>query len=172
VDFQVLRVGTAVTNPKALDNYHGGRKIMATYKKILVALDLSPEARTVLDRACELRDQYAAELCLIHVVEPIVLGGDYELVPVVPVEIEETLLQRAKGYLEMLVGEMNVADARQIVGVGSVKHEILRFAEEQGYDLIVIGSHGRHGVATLLGSTANAVLHGTRCDVLCVRLGK
>ena len=145
---------------------------MATYRKILVAVDLSPEARSVLARACELRDFYGSELYLIHVVEPIVLGGDYDLVPVMPVEIEETLLQRAKGYLETLVREMNVADVQQSVEVGSVKHEILRFAEEQDCDLIVIGAHGRHGVATLLGSTANAVLHGTKCDVLCVRLGE
>ena len=145
---------------------------MATYRKILVAVDLSPEARAVLARACELRGLYGAELYLIHVVEPIVLGGDYDLVPVMPVEIEETLLQRAKAFLGTLVGEMNIADARQSVEVGSVKHEILRFAEEQDCDLIVIGAHGRHGVATLLGSTANAVLHGTKCDVLCIRLGE
>jgi universal stress protein A len=147
-------------------------KGMATYRKILVAVDLSPEARSVLARACELRDLNGSELYLIHVVEPIVLGGDYDLVPVMPVEIEETLLQRAKGYLGMLVGEMKIADVQQSVEVGSVKHEILRFAEEQDCDLIVIGAHGRHGVATLLGSTANAVLHGTKCDVLCVRLGE
>ena len=145
---------------------------MATYRKILVAVDLSPEARSVLARACELRDFYGSELYLIHVVEPIVLGGDYDLVPVMPVEIEETLLQRAKGYLGTLVREMNIADVHQSVEVGSVKHEILRFAEKQDCDLIVIGAHGRHGVATLLGSTANAVLHGTKCDVLCVRLGE
>jgi len=145
---------------------------MATYRKILVAVDLSPEARAVLARACELRIHYKSELYLIHVVEPIVMGGDYDLVPAMPVEIEETLLQRAKNYLETLVREMNITDARQAVEVGSVKHEILRFAEEQGCDLIVIGAHGRHGVATLLGSTANAVLHGTKCDVLCVRLGE
>jgi universal stress protein A len=145
---------------------------MATYRKILVAVDLSNEARAVLAQACELRVHYRSELYLIHVVEPIVLGGDYDLVPVMPVEIEETLLQRAKGFLGTLVGEMNIADVLQIVEVGSVKHEILRFAEEQGCDLIVIGAHGRHGVATLLGSTANAVLHGTKCDVLCVRLGE
>jgi len=145
---------------------------MATYRKILAAVDLSPEARSVLARACELRDLYGSELYLIHVVEPIVLGGDYDLVPVMPVEIEETLLQRAKGYLGTLVREMNIADVQQSVEVGSVKHEILRFAEEQDCDLIVIGAHGRHGVATLLGSTANAVLHGTKCDVLCVRLGE
>lgn len=145
---------------------------MATYGKILVAVDLSPEARSVLARACEQRGLYGSGLYLIHVVEPIVLGGDYDLVPVMPVEIEETLLQRAKDYLGTLVREMNIADVQQSVEVGSVKHEILRFAEEQDCDLIVIGAHGRHGVATLLGSTANAVLHGTKCDVLCVRLGE
>jgi universal stress protein A len=147
-------------------------KGVVTYKKILVAVDLSPEARAVLARACELRAHYGAMMYLIHVVEPVTLGGDYELVPVMPVEIEQTLLQRAKGYLGTLAGEMNAADAKQVVEVGSVKHEILRFAEERGCDLIVIGAHGRHGVATLLGSTANAVLHGTKCDVLCVRLGE
>jgi universal stress protein A len=145
---------------------------MATYEKILVAVDLSPESRTVFARACELRAHYGSQVFLIHVVEPIVLGGDYELVPVMPAEIEETLLQRARGFLGTLVGEASITDVQQIVEVGSVKHEILRFADEHGCDLIVIGAHGRHGVATLLGSTANAVLHGTRCDVLCVRLGK
>ena len=40
-----------------------------------------------------------------------------------------------------------------------------------GADLIVVGSHGRHGLALLLGSTANGVLHGATCDVLAVRVG-
>ena len=47
-----------------------------------------------------------------------------------------------------------------------------RVAEEQSCDLIVVGSHGRHGLALLLGSTANDVLHGAPCDVIAVRLGK
>ena len=47
---------------------------------------------------------------------------------------------------------------------GQPRQEIHRLAEEQGCDLIVVGSHGRHGLALLLGSTAN--------DVLAVRLKK
>lgn len=43
-------------------------------------------------------------------------------------------------------------------------------AEEQKADLIVIGSHGRHGLGRLLGSTANGVLQGAPCDVLAVRI--
>jgi universal stress protein A len=37
-------------------------------------------------------------------------------------------------------------------------------------DLIIIGSHGRHGIRILLGSTANAILHSAKCDVLAVRV--
>jgi len=49
--------------------------------------------------------------------------------------------------------------------------EIHTLANEIGADLIVVGSHGRHGLALLLGSTANGVLHGAPCDVLAVRVG-
>jgi len=55
---------------------------------------------------------------------------------------------------------------------GQPRQEIHRLADEQDCDLIVVGSHGRHGLALLLGSTANDVLHGAPCDVLAVRLQK
>jgi universal stress protein A len=48
--------------------------------------------------------------------------------------------------------------------------EIVRVAEEESADLIIVGSHGRHGLALLLGSTANNVLHHAPCDVMAVRL--
>jgi universal stress protein A len=144
---------------------------MTKYRKILVAVDLSPEAKPVLARARELRGFYGADLCLIHVVEPLVTTSDYELSPDLPLEVERTIEQRAVKYLQALAGDMDITDALQTVEIGSVKREILNFAQQQGCDLIVIGTHGRHGVATLLGSTANAVLHGTPCDVMCVRVG-
>ena len=144
---------------------------MTKYRKILVAVDLSAEAKPVLARARELRGFYGADLCLIHVVEPLVTTSDYELSPDLPLEVERTIEQRAVKYLQALAGDMDITDALQTVEIGSVKREILNFAQQQGCDLIVIGTHGRHGVATLLGSTANAVLHGTPCDVMCVRVG-
>jgi universal stress protein A len=53
---------------------------------------------------------------------------------------------------------------------GSPKSEICLLAEREQVDLIVVGSHGRHGLSLLLGSTANSVLHYARCDVMAVRL--
>ena len=54
---------------------------------------------------------------------------------------------------------------------GRPESELQRAAEAKGADVIVVGSHGRHGLALLLGSTANGVLHGATCDVLAVRVG-
>jgi len=62
-------------------------------------------------------------------------------------------------------------ESARIVEIGVPKREIVRIAGEQGADLIVIGSHGRHGLQLLLGSTANGVLHLAKCDVLAVRVG-
>ena len=45
-----------------------------------------------------------------------------------------------------------------------------RFARENNVDLIVVGTHGRHGLSLVFGSTANGVLHGCCCDVLAVRI--
>lgn len=54
--------------------------------------------------------------------------------------------------------------------MGEPREEIIRIAEQENVDLIVVGSHGEHGLALLLGSTANSVLHYAKCDVLAVRL--
>lgn len=53
---------------------------------------------------------------------------------------------------------------------GVPKQEITQVADEQQADLIVVGSHGRHGLELLLGSTTNAILHHANCDVIAVRL--
>ena len=54
--------------------------------------------------------------------------------------------------------------------LGAPGPEIRELASTTMADLIVIGSHGRHGFSLLLGSTANAVLHDAGCNVLAVRL--
>ncbi|HEU5398021.1 MAG TPA: universal stress protein, partial [Gammaproteobacteria bacterium] len=53
---------------------------------------------------------------------------------------------------------------------GSIKAELLRVVTEERIDLIVLGSHERHGLALLLGSTEKSILHKAACDVLAVRL--
>lgn len=69
------------------------------------------------------------------------------------------------------LGDAFEVDAdHQYLERGHAPTQILRLAKDTGADLIVVGSHGRHGLRLLLGSTANAVLHGAECDVLAVRV--
>lgn len=147
-----------------------GVENMATgYTHILLAVDFSPSTEQTGRRAVDLAGRYGARLSLIHVVEylPIALDGEPILPPMVGVE--EQLMEIARKHLVQLAANLGVNDAARYVELGSTKLEILRVAEAQGVDLIVVGSHGRHGLARLLGSTAGAVLHGAHCDVLAVR---
>lgn len=144
-----------------------------TYQHVLFAADFSEDALQVGERAKEVARQSEARLSLIHVVEDvnIGLGGGYELLPVLSELPDQVLLQEAQAALGALAEKLGLDGAEKwVVNALSTKEGILGAAREHGADLIVVGSHGRHGLALLLGSTANAVLHGAPCDVLAVRI--
>jgi len=143
---------------------------MADYKHILLATDFAPECRTVGERAIELARHYGARLSLLHVVDYVPLDLSNDMMLAEPIDVDGKLVDEARDNLVSLARELGVEDAHCDVTLGSTGAEIRRTAEEQGIDLIVVGSHGRHGLALLLGSTANAVLHGAPCDVLAVRV--
>jgi universal stress protein A len=144
-----------------------------TYQHILFAADFSDESLRIGERARDIARKYGARLSLIHVVEDvnISLGGGYELLPVLPDLPDEAMLQEARTALGKLAQQLGVENANlSVVNAISTKEGIIGAAQEHQADLIVVGSHGRHGLALLLGSTANAVLHGAPCDVLAVRI--
>lgn len=144
---------------------------MESYKRILLAADFGEHHHQVSRQAVDLAARYGAELSLVHVVEN-VPTGDAGYGPIVPFDIDltEQLLEAAEKRMAELGEELGVPAERIRVEVGSPKHEIIRVAEETATDLIVLGSHGRHGIGLLLGSTASSVLHHAKCDVLAVRL--
>ncbi|AMX02648.1 universal stress protein [Microbulbifer thermotolerans] len=142
---------------------------MAGYKRILVGLDLSEESSQILEKAGEISRAFAAEVSLAHVIEPLTFayGGD---IPMDLSEVQEQLQTQAREQLSKAAQRLDVPTERQHVILGQPATEIHRLADELEADLIIIGSHGRHGLALLLGSTANGVLHGAGCDVLAVRV--
>ena len=147
---------------------------MTTYQRILVAVDLSSESELVLKQA-QLIAGPDARLHLAYVQEPM----DNVYVGIVPQsaafsglgELETQLLQEMKQKLKNLGTQFGVHEEDQHILHGSPAHEIHRFAKDHDIQLIVIGTHGQKGLKLLLGSTANAVLHGATCDVLSVRIG-
>jgi universal stress protein A len=140
------------------------------YKHILLAVDFE-QVEIIANRAKSLADTYKATLSLIHVVDnmPIPDTG-YGLDSSFDLDLTAEMIASAKKQLSNLGQKLGVAEDRLYVELGSPKLEINRIAEENQVDLIVVGSHGRHGLALLLGSTSNGVLHHAKCDVLAVRL--
>ena len=143
---------------------------MSEYKKIMLAVDLTEESLKVAERATQLVNAFDAELHVVHVIEPLSLayGGD---IPMDLSTVQEQIQDQAAAHLREFSATLNVPETRQHLIFGRPESEIQRTAEEAGADIIVVGSHGRHGLALLLGSTANGVLHGASCDVLAVRVG-
>jgi|TARA_B100001971_G_scaffold122420_1_gene112753 universal stress protein A len=143
---------------------------MGEYTHILVAVDLTEESRHVSKRACSLQKAFDAELSCTHVIEPLSLayGGD---IPMDLSSIQEQIQDTAKSHLQEFAKSLNIAPDHQHLIFGRPETEIHSLANQIGVDLIVVGSHGRHGLALLLGSTANGVLHGALVDVLAVRVG-
>ena len=137
------------------------------YKHILFATDLTDETEYAIEKVRTLRSYTGATLSMVHVVEPLP-GYSYAYLGIE--DIEGQLIQEAKQAMEKLGATLNVGKADQFVEVGPTKTKILKIADEKKIDLIICGSHGRHGLSLLLGSTANAILHGAKCDVLTVRL--
>ena len=143
---------------------------MQGYRHILLGVDFTEGCDRVAKRAVELAKLYQSRLTMVHVVEPLPVEAASETMLPPSGNLESELYENAKRRLQELAAKLELTDARREIRMGYTKREILQYAEEQDVDLIVVGSHGRHGLALLLGSTANAVLHGSPCDVLAVRI--
>ena len=145
---------------------------MTAYQHILVALDTSQQAPQVLERACQLAQQNNASLSVLHVIEPMADAANYAFDGTIAVDLlplQNNLEVAAKENIKELADSFAIPEQHQHTSIGQAASQIHDFSEQHGCDLIVIGSHGRHGLALLLGSTANSVLHAAKCDVLAVR---
>lgn len=147
-------------------------KFPESWKHILAPVDFSEHSERAVLRAAALAKEHGASLTLLHVVEDFVLYDDF-YDPLVPptLEYEDTLMETAGERLAKWIEELKLEPAPRVeVLLGSAAGTILSFAEAQDVDLIVMGAHGRKGLARLLGSTTNAVLNRARCEVLSVPL--
>lgn len=143
---------------------------MNNYKHILVAVDLSDDSAFIIDKARDIAKKYDSQLSLTHVMEPIAVGYAVEVSSIDMDSLHEECSKQAKTTLLEMGGNIGIPENRVHNLLGQPAREIRELAKKIGADLIVIGSHGRHGFGLILGSTANGVLHGAHCDVLTVRI--
>ncbi len=143
------------------------------YQHVLAAIDMSDEAREVLDQARQVADEHRARLSVCTAVKPLtqVYGGlDMMAYTQASVNFEEEALKQAQAHAEAEAARVKVAPEDVHVSIGAPASQVVEAAKSLGADLIVLGSHGKHGLGLLLGSTANGVLHHAECDVLTVRI--
>jgi len=143
---------------------------MAPIQRIIVATDFSDLAETVIDHAVDLAKQLGASLTLVHAYE-IPIYGFPDGVLVAPAELASRLGTSAQEALDALVlryGSRGVT-VTSILRMGAAWDEINAVAEETNADLVVVGTHGRRGLArALLGSTAERLIRTATRPVFVV----
>jgi nucleotide-binding universal stress UspA family protein len=139
---------------------------MLAIRTILQPTDFSERSAFALGLACSLARDYGARLILLHVAEPpytVASEGMLVIPPLVDLEPFRERLQR------LLPSDPKIAVEHRVVP-GDPATEILQAAEETHSDVVVLGTHGRTGVARfLMGSVAEQVVRRAPCPVLVVK---
>ena len=137
------------------------------YQRIVVAVDLFSETAPVTDALARLRSA-GTECHLLHVVEPIYYVD--ATFGALPMDLQNKVFEEASEKMRALGSQLDFAEVQQHILTGKASQQVVNFAAEIDADLILLGSHGKHGLQLLLGSTASGVLHTANCDVLAVRI--
>ena len=149
-------------------------------KKILVALDGSIYSEKVAKYGGDLALRYDAEITLIHVVEPptimMPVGGMETSMPMAEIELTNRLVEeiesKAKSFLNenKKILESKGLDVKTLIEKGNISNTILTIAEENNYDLIIVGSRGHGDIKRFfLGSVSDKISKHAHCPVLILR---
>ncbi|WP_296759676.1 universal stress protein [Roseiflexus sp.] len=141
-------------------------EVIAMFRNILVAVDGSPLSSRAIDVAVDIARHYNAKLCLLHAfphVSDLLGTPEYERLLETRMLIGQSLIEAARTQ----VGDQVEVDVQLLEGPPA--QAILRVAEEENFDLIVMGSRGHSPlVGLLLGSVSSTVAQRARCPVLIV----
>jgi nucleotide-binding universal stress UspA family protein len=153
------------------------------YKKILIATDGSDHTEKAITHAIELAKLTGAQLHAVYVIsiisppENLDIKTDYDTGSSVSIDasmdgLKKILAQDGDKAIRSIKEKaaINGVNVRKWILEGQPAKEILKLAEEQSFDLIVMGTLGKSGIEKiLLGSVADKVIRGSRIPVLTVR---
>jgi universal stress protein A len=146
---------------------------MTAYNNVLIALDCEGQPDQVLAGASKYINAATNVLVLNAAFDPSYIYASYSAAGFMNSasdSIADQVRIHTHDEIRKLLMHSKINDAKISVELGRACDMIINKAEAMQADLIIIGSHGRHGLRTLLGSTANAVLHRAKCDVLAVKI--
>ncbi|MBV8773432.1 MAG: universal stress protein [Deltaproteobacteria bacterium] len=149
---------------------------MPTFNKILAPTDFSEDSKLALSYAVTLAQNFSSEIVVVHVDQPLAPVMVSELNPGLDVSTMNRIAEEGRMLaLKELDGTTahlreNGVKARGLMRVGAPFLEIIHAAQSEAADLIVMGTHGRTGLAhVLMGSVAERVVNKAPCPVLTVR---
>lgn len=149
---------------------------MLPFKKILCPTDFSEPACRAIRAAGELAEKFSSELILMHVVGPVpVLETPTGLAGFDVAAYQKELSNSAESSLQLRLEEHipKSVSSRALVIHGEAAHEIVRVANEEGVDLIVLSTHGESGWRhRIFGSVFEKVIRMAECPVLTIHLAK
>jgi len=147
--------------------------VNVSIKSVLCPVDFSDSSEHALTYAIALTQSYDATLKLLHVVQPPLMSvpGD-PMVPEFSSDVMQDIAAASQRRLDEIAAKAReqVSDVEAEIATGSPFVEIITFAKDQDVDLIVIGTHGRTGLAhVMIGSVAEKVVRKAPCPVLTVK---
>jgi nucleotide-binding universal stress UspA family protein len=143
-------------------------------KRILCPVDFSDNSLHALNYAIALAQRQEADLVLLHVVQPSLLSASMDpFLPEYDMTVMENYMDACKRQLKELTERVVAQDhpaTTSVLRTGTPFLEIVTAARELDSDLIVVGTHGRTGLAhVMIGSVAEKVVRKAPCPVLTVK---
>ena len=145
---------------------------MISIRNILIPTDFSEYSKIALPYAADMAKKYGAKLIVLHIFDEELLSPIFFETGTTAQEYYERLNQRFEAAVDDFTSDVDTegVEIEAELGNGAPFAEIIKFARENGIDLIIMGTHGRTGVAhTLLGSVAERVVRKSPCPVMVVR---
>lgn len=130
------------------------------YKTIICAIEACDEGQEVLSKAYEFSQMCNAKLFVTHVIPYTLLPTDYQ----------KQLEEEAQPAIEAIASSLDMPTKDVTIKIGKPYEQICRLAESKKADLIILGTHSKKGIHTLIGSTANGVVNHAKCDVSLIKI--
>lgn len=145
---------------------------MNSFHKILIPIDFAPHSAEAVQRAIELASHSTAELVLVHFHDPNQYPIPTDSIAYTPAQLERMAepLRRRLDAVARGAESMGARSVTSRLSYGDPAVGIVAIAAEEGFDLVVMGTHGRTGLSRwVLGSVTEKVVRGAPCAVLTVK---
>ncbi len=141
---------------------------MARFRKLLLAIDLSPESDSLINRVAQMYQEDVDQLHVVHVIKRGLHDGD----SVAPARSQRIIDHTRLRLRELLYRNgLKVASDKIYLTSGEPSFEIKKLAREIDADLVIVGSHVKgNDWLQLPGSTTNCVIQGRTSDVIAVKV--